>query len=198
MADDVTALIREWRSGDDDALERLIPMVYAELKALAGRSLRRERPDHTLEATALVHEAYGRLVDADIDFADRAHFFAVAARTMRRVLVDYARARARLKRGGPRVDLTLDEQLASVQERPEEFLALDEALERLAALDDRKAKVVELHYFGGLTYAEIAEALGVSDVTVFRDLRLARAWLADELGPEAGGAGPDAGRPGEE
>lgn len=183
MADDVTTLIRHWRAGDEAALERLIPMVYAELKALAGRSLRRERPDHTLEATALVHEAYGRLVHAEIDFADRAHFFAVAARTMRRVLVDYARGRARVKRGGRRVDVTLEEQLASVQERPEEFLALDEALERLAAFDERKAKVVELHYFAGLTYAEIAGALEVSDVTVFRDLRLARAWLADFLGP---------------
>lgn len=187
MAEKVTALIRDWRSGDEEALDRLIPMVYAELKSLADRSLRRERPDHTLQTTALVHEAYGRLVQADIDFADRAHFFAVAARTMRRILVDHARARARLKRGGPHVDLTLDEHLAAVQERPEEFLALDEALDRLAGVDERKAKVVELHYFGGLTYAEIARALEVSDVTVFRDLRLAKAWLADELGPDAVG-----------
>jgi RNA polymerase sigma factor (TIGR02999 family) len=184
VADDVTMLIRDWRAGDEAALDRLIPVVYAELKALADRSLRRERPDHTLQATALVHEAYGRLVHADIEFADRAHFFAVAARTMRRVLVDYARTRARQKRGGARVDVTLEEHVASVQERPEEFLALDEALDRLAAIDVRKAKIVELHYFAGFTYAEIAAALEISDVTVFRDLRLARAWLADQLGPE--------------
>jgi len=181
---EVTQLIREWRSGEGDALDRLVPLVYEELKALADNRLRGERPGHTLQATALVHEAYARLVAAEIDFNDRAHFFAVIAQTMRRILVDYARARARVKRGGNQVALTLDEQIAVVEDRPEELLALDDALVRLAEVDARKAKVVELHYFGGLTYAEIAASLDVSDVTVFRDLRLAKAWLADALGPE--------------
>jgi len=184
VAGDVTQLIQKWRSGEGEALDRLVPLVYEELKAMADARLRGERAGHTLQATALVHEAYARLVAVDIDFNDRAHFFAVIAQTMRRILVDYARARARVKRGGNQIPLTLDEQIAVVEDRPEELLALDEALDRLAEVDSRKAKVVELHYFGGLKYAEIAAALEVSDVTVFRDLRLAKAWLADALGPE--------------
>lgn len=183
MTGDVTGLIHDWRSGDTGALDRLIPLVYEELRALADRRLRGERAGHTLQPTALVHEAYARLVAAEIDFTDRAHFFAMIATTMRRVLVDHARARGRAKRGGGVVALTLDEQIALVDDRPEELLALDEALERLGTVDSRKAKVIELHYFGGLTYAEIGAALDVSDVTVFRDLRLAKAWLAQELGP---------------
>ncbi|MEZ4416752.1 MAG: sigma-70 family RNA polymerase sigma factor [Gemmatimonadota bacterium] len=184
MSDDVTHLIHEWRAGDPAALDRLVPLVYAELKGLADQRLRRERPDHTFQPTALVHEAYARLVDAKIDYVDRAHFFAVIARTMRSILVDHARARSRQKRGGGAVAMTLDEQLAAVDQRPEEFLALDEALERLAEQDPRKARVVELHYFGGLNYEEVAAALELSTVTVFRDLRFAKAWLADELGPD--------------
>jgi RNA polymerase sigma factor (TIGR02999 family) len=188
MTQDVTRLIRAWRGGDGEALDLLLPLVYTELRALAGQRLRHERPDHTLQPTALVHEVYVRLVGVDIDVSDRVHFFAVAARSMRRILVDHARARARLKRGGGHAPITLDERIAAVAERPEELVELDEALERLAALDPRRARVVELHYFGGLTYPEIGEALDVSEVTVYRDLRLARAWLADALRPDPGDA----------
>jgi RNA polymerase sigma factor (TIGR02999 family) len=181
----VTELLLDWRRGDQDALEQLIPLVYDELRRIAARQLRSERPDHTLQPTALVHEAYGRLVGADITWNDRAHFFAIAARTMRRVLVDHARAQEREKRGGGAVRVTLDENLAVDAGRPEEMLALDAALEQLAKFDARKAEVVQLHFFGGLTYDQIAEALGISAATVDRDLRMARAWLFRALSGES-------------
>ena len=182
MASQVTRLLGAWRaSGDERVLDELVPLVYDELRELAASRLRGERPDHTLQPTALVHEAYARLVDGDVDYTDRAHFFALAATTMRRVLVDHARARATTKRGGGVADVTLDERVAASAERPDEILALDEAIERLMRRDERKGKVVELHFFGGLTYAETAAALDISEATVDRDLRMAKAWLAREL-----------------
>ena len=179
----VTQLLLEWRSGDDQALDRLIPLVYEELRRLAGRHLDRERSGHTLQPTALVHEAYARLVDADISYQDRAHFFAVASGTMRRVLVDHARFRASSKRGGGAAHVTLDDRVATEATDPTEILALDAALEKLASVDARKAEAIQLHVFGGLTYPEIATTLAISEATVDRDLRMARAFLHAELGP---------------
>jgi RNA polymerase sigma factor (TIGR02999 family) len=178
---DVTTLLRAWRSGNQSALDRMVPLVYDELRAIAARLMRGERADHTLQATALVHEAYARLVSADVDWRDRSHFFAVAARQMRRILVDHAKARSRAKRGGGGARLTLEESISVAAEPTEGLVELDEALERLAQHDQRKAQVVELHFFGGLTYDETAEALGISPATVDRDLRFAKAWLYREL-----------------
>lgn len=158
-----------------------MPLVYDELRALAAKRLRRE-PGHTLQPTALVHEAYAKLVGADAKFTDRAHFFALAARAMRSVLIDHARARNSAKRGGGRAPVTLTEGSASQDPAPLDVLALDEALSRLAEVDARRAKVVELHFFGGLTYEETSVALGISEATVDRDLRMAKAWLAEQLG----------------
>jgi RNA polymerase sigma-70 factor, ECF subfamily len=177
----VTELLASWREGDERARDRLIPVLYDELHRLAERSLRGERPDHTLQATALVNEAYLRLVGADVPWEDRAHFLAVAARVMRRILVDHARGRSRHKRGGDFARVTLDESLAATPDRAPDILALDEALERLAAHDARKARVVELHYFGGLRHDEVARVLEISLATVDRDLRLARAWLYSQM-----------------
>jgi len=177
----VTQLLQAWRHGDDDAPQRLMPLIYDELKRLAERAMRRERPDHTLQPTALVHEAFLRLVDAEVDWQDRIHFMATAATVMRRVLVDHARAKARLKRGGDVKKVTLDEGLTIGSEPSEVVLALDQAMTRLAEIDERKSRVVELHYFGGLTYDETAAALDISAATVDRDLRMARAWLYREM-----------------
>ena len=177
----VTRLLRDWRGGDEQALDRLMPLVYDELRRLAKGYLRSERSDHTLQGTALVNEAYMRLVDMDVTWQDRAHFFAVAARLMRRMLVDHARAHRREKRGGGERVLTLDEPLVASQERAPDLLALDEALTQLAAQDERKSQVVELHFFGGMTYDQTAEALSISPATVHRELRLAKAWLHREL-----------------
>jgi RNA polymerase sigma factor (TIGR02999 family) len=175
----VTQLLDDWRTGDDGALERLTPLVYDELRRLAGRYMHRERPGHTLQATGLVNEALIRMAGMDVRFVDRAHFCAVAARSMRRILVDYAKAHRSDKRGGGVRPVTLDE--AAVSSMPVDILAVDEALERLASFDPRKCDVVVLHYFGGLTYDETAAALGVSTATVDRDLRLGKAWLINEL-----------------
>jgi RNA polymerase sigma factor (TIGR02999 family) len=177
----ITALLRAWREGERDALDRLVPLVYDELRRLAGRAMQRERTDHTLQTTALLHEAYLRMLGADVEWEDRAHFYAVAAQTMRRILVDHARARGRDKRGGGSVRVPLEEGLAQAAASTPDVVALDEALSRLSTLDERKAKAVELHYFGGLTYDETARVLGVSPATVDRELRLAKAWLYREL-----------------
>ena len=156
--------------------------MYGQLHAIARRHLQGERPDHTLQPTALVHEAYLRLVGSDTPFEHRVHFLSVAARTMRHILVDHARARLRQKRGGGAVQVTLHEGIEAVEAGPvADLVALDAALNRLASLHERKARVVELHYFGGLTFIEVAEALGVSPGTVDRDMRMARAWLSREL-----------------
>src|SRR5262245_8813057 len=176
-----TMLLHAWRGGDRQALDRLLPIVYDELAALARQALRSERADHTLQTRALVHEAYLRLVDAEVSFHDRAHFMAVAARTMRRILIDHARARLRDKRGGGALKVELDEVSVPAPAPSVDILALHEALERLAAFDARKSDVVELHFFGGLSYDETAEALGISAATVDRELRLAKAWLRVDL-----------------
>jgi RNA polymerase sigma factor (TIGR02999 family) len=185
MADprSVTGLLLAWRAGDQAALDQLIPVVYEELHRLARGYMGGERPDHTLQATALVNEAYLRLVDAEVDWKDRAHFFAVAATTMRRILVDHARAQGRKKRAG--VKVSLEESVLVAPDREADLVVIDEALIRLAGHDERAAKAVELHYFGGLTYDEIAQALDISPATVDRDLRFAKSWLYREI--EAGG-----------
>ena len=176
----ITGLLTRWRHGDEGALEELVPLVYDELRRLASRAMRSESSGHTLQPTALVHEALARLMGADVPWKDRVHFFAVATRTMRRVLVDHARAQRREKRGGGNLRVTLDENLGSTG-RSEDLLALDETLNALARQDARKAHAVELHYFGGLSYEETAEVLQISPATVHRELRLAKAWLYDEL-----------------
>lgn len=177
----VTGLLRQWRGGDRQALDALIPIVYDELRRLAGQCLQRERPDHTLGTTALVHEAYVRLIDANIPWHDRAHFYAVSARILRRVLVEYARAHNRQKRGAGEKPLPLDEALEVGVGAASTVIALDEALERLRALDSRKSDVLQLLYFGGLTYDETAAALDISPATVHRELKLAKAWLHREM-----------------
>lgn len=179
---DVTELLHEWRRGDKAALDRLTPLVYDELRRIAHRYMRQERGGHTLETTALVNEAYLRLAGRErVEWQDRAHFFAVTAQVMRHVLIDHARNRRYAKRGGAAQQVPLEEAHAMSAERAAELLALDEALEKLARLDPRKARVVELRYFGGLSLEETADALEVSVMTVRRDWRAARAWLYKEM-----------------
>jgi RNA polymerase sigma factor, TIGR02999 family len=181
---DVTGLLLSWSNGDASAAERLLPAIYDDLHRQAARAMRREGDDHTLQATALVHEAYLRLVDQRrVQWRNRSHFFGIAAQAMRRVLVDHARGRLAAKRGGGMKQLTLsgaDEAAANADEGIE-VLALHEALERLAQLDPDQARLVELRYFGGLTIEETAEALGVSPATMKREWAVARAWLRREL-----------------
>ena len=183
MAEDLTALLRAWTDGDQRALNLLTPIVYAELRRLAHRHMRRERPDHSLQTTALVHEAYVRLVDYErMHWQDRAHFFAVSAQLMRRILVDRAR-RHNVKRGRGVPHVPLDE-TAIVREPPGNLVALDDALNTLAQMDPRKVRVVELRFFGGLSVEETARVLNVSPVTVRRDWSSARVWLYRELTSE--------------
>ncbi|MGC2637780.1 MAG: sigma-70 family RNA polymerase sigma factor [Acidobacteriaceae bacterium] len=177
----VTQLLRQWSSGDKAALDALMPVVYDQLHRLASRSLRSEKPNHTLAATALVNEAYLRLINADVDWQDRAHFFAVSARLLRRILVDHAKASHRQKRGAGVEMVTFDEALVVGPDSLAGLLELDRALQSLAAQDQRKSEVVELLCFGGLTYDETAAALHISPATVHRELKLARAWLHREL-----------------
>jgi RNA polymerase sigma factor (TIGR02999 family) len=181
---DVTALLLSWGRGDEAALERLVPLVHAELHRIAMRVMRGERPGHSLQATALVNEAYLRLVDVRrVHWQDRHHFLSMAARLMRRVLVDHARSRRYKKRGGGVVPIALDDHLDIAQDRGRDLVALDEALTALAAVDERKSRVIELRFFGGLTVEETASVLNVSVDTVMRDARLAKAWLQRELRP---------------
>jgi RNA polymerase sigma factor (TIGR02999 family) len=177
----ITELLRASRDGDGAAFDRLMPIVYAELKRLAASQMRAERGSHTLQPTALVHDCYLRLVGMDLPWQDRQHFFAVAALTMRRLLVEHARARLRKKRGGGAARVDLDHVTIASSGQPIEVLALDSSLERLAAMDQRRAKLVELHYFAGLSYREIADLQQISEATVSRDLRFARAWLFREM-----------------
>jgi len=177
----VTVLLRDWRGGDQSALDALMPLVYAELHKLASSYMRGERVGHTMRATDLVGEAYLRLAEGtQPDLNDRVHFFAIAARTMRQILVDHARKRAASKRGSGDRPVTFDDGLVGT-ERPEEVVALDEALEALAKFDERKARVIELHYFGGLTQDEVARVLDVHVNTVARDLKFAEAWIHRHL-----------------
>jgi RNA polymerase sigma factor (TIGR02999 family) len=179
---DITQILAEYREGDRDAIDRLIPLVYAELRRIAARSLRSERKEHTLQPTALVAEAYLRLVEQqNAVWQNRAHFLGCAARLMRNILVDHARAHRADKRGGHQIRVTLGEDLLQIEEREIDLLALDAALERLAEQDEQKSRIVELRYFGGLSTEETAEVLGVSDRTVKRAWALARAWLRRDL-----------------
>lgn len=181
-ADDVTQLLDDLRNGRSDAASQLMPLVYEELHRLARRHMRRERPDHTLQATALLHEAYLRLVgQPERTWQNRTHFMAVAAQVMRRILVDHARARRTAKRDGALRRVPLEGPLLVAPERPEDLIALNDALDRLAEFDERQSRVVELRYFGGLTLDETAEALSLSPSTVKREWRVARAWLHREV-----------------
>ena len=179
---DVTGLLLSWRQGDAEALDRLVPLVYDELRNVARRRLQREQPGHPLQATALVHEVYLRLVDVDrLTLNNRTHFFAVAAKLMRQILVDYARRQHADKRGGGVTLLSVDDVSPTAQPQSVDVLALDEALEALSAIDARQVSVVELRFFGGLDIQEAAEALGISTATVEREWALAKAWLLRRL-----------------
>jgi RNA polymerase sigma factor (TIGR02999 family) len=177
-----TQLLTEWRSGHPQALERLTPLVYDELRRLARNYMRAERGSHTLQATAVVHEAFMRLIQANVALQDRGHFFALASRLMRRVLVDHAKSRSRIKRNSGARDLIAEDTGEVVPPMDFDVVALDDALEGLQQMEPRLAQVIELFYFGGLTYDQIAAAVGTSAATVHRDIRLARAWLLNEIG----------------
>jgi RNA polymerase sigma factor (TIGR02999 family) len=182
---DITHLLRAWRDGDEHALELVTPVVYEELRKSAKRLMSRERDGHTLQATALINEVYLRLVNLDdVNWQDRAHFFAICARLMRRILTDYARSRSYLKRGGDARRITLDEALMVSADPPLDLVTLERALTKLEAVDSRKSSVVELRFFGGLSLKETAEALKISTDTVTRDWNLAKAWLLREMDGE--------------
>lgn len=179
---DITRLLIDWRAGDQGALEQLIPLVHEELRRLARRHMAHERVGHTLQATALVNEAYVRLIDVrQVKWQDRTHFFAMSSRLMRRILVDFARSKGYQKRGGGAQKVSFDDALVVAREPGQDLVALDDALDALAAFDVRKAQVVEMRFFGGLSVEETAEALHVSVDTVMRDWKLAKAWLLREL-----------------
>jgi RNA polymerase sigma factor (TIGR02999 family) len=191
-SEDVTQILSRLGQGDDRAVDELFPLVYQELRAIARRKLKGERPGHTLQATALTHEAYLKMLgDLEVEWKNRVHFYAIAARAMRQILVDHARAKQRKKRGGDWQRVTLDPSIIGESNQPLDLIALDAALEKLAGVDPRKARVVELLYFGGLNVNEVADALEISSRTVERDWRFSRLWLLRELQTEAG----DAGRP---
>jgi RNA polymerase sigma-70 factor, ECF subfamily len=178
----ITRLLIELTEGNHAAVDALLPLIYDELRSLAANYLRRERPDHTLQPTALVHEAYLRLVDQmHVNWQNRAHFFGIAAQMMRRILIDHARSRDAGKRGQAFQKISLDENIDKAAERSAELIALDDALNELAEIDEQKSRIVELRYFGGLTFEETAEVLGVSAVTVKRHWRMAKAWLYGQM-----------------
>ena len=182
---EITRLLLAWSDGDPTALEKLLPLVEKELHRIADRYMRKEKPGHTLQTTALVNEAYFRLIDQrSVRWQNRAHFFGIAAKIMRRILLNYARDRHRAKRGGAAVQVSLSDVAVMSEAKSLELIALDEALERLAAIDKRKSRVVELRYFGGLSVEETAEVMKVSPITVIRHWNMAKAWLARELGYE--------------
>jgi RNA polymerase sigma factor (TIGR02999 family) len=185
---DVTQLLVNWSNGDRQALERLTPLVYSELRRLASRYLRRERPGHTLQSTALVHEAYLRLIDQrNVHWQNRAHFFGIAAQLIRRILVDHARSHHAQKRGADACKLSLDEAIATAEKRDLNLVALDDALEDLAQIDEQQSRIVELRFFTGLSIEETAEVLGISPATVKRDWAAAKAWLYREISGSASG-----------
>jgi len=182
---EITEMLRAWSSGRSKEADRLFPLVYDELRQQAHRFLRRERPEHTLQTTALINEAYIKLrQQRNFEWESRAHFFAICARLMRRILVDYAKTRYRAKRGGQAIQLTYDETVFAADESKVDIVALDDALSRLEVIDTQQAQVVELRYFSGFSLEETAEVLGVSVSTVKRDWRMAKAWLHQELSPE--------------
>ena len=180
-AQEVTRLLQSLNAGNREAVDALVPLVYAELRKLAAHYLKAEREEHTLQPTALVHEAFLRLVEQETAWQNRTHFFAMAANLMRRILVDYARSHTAEKRGGEAEKIALEDAFVFVKERPSEMIALDEALNKLAKIDPRRSRVVELKFFGGLTTEEIAEVLKLSTDTVKRDWKFARNWLLREL-----------------
>lgn len=180
-ADNLTGLLGEWREGDQAAFDRLMPLVYDQLRRIAHRYVQRERNGHTLQTSALVNEAYLRLADQKVVWQNRAHFFAVTARVMRHILIDHARRRRYAKHGGEARQVPIEEAATMSMERAAELIALEEALDELAELDQRKSRVVELRYFGGLSLEETAEALNISLMTVRRDWRAAKAWLYRRL-----------------
>ena len=182
-APDVTRMLIELTDGNREVVNQILPVVYAELRKLAGSYLRKERGNHTLQPTALVHEAYMKLIDQrNIKWQNRAHFFGIAAQIMRRILMDYARQHKAKKRGGEGENVSLEEEFIIIEsEKSTELLALDEALDRLAEIDEIKAKIVELRYFGGLSVEETAEVLGVAEITVKRHWRMAKAWLYGQI-----------------
>lgn len=178
----VTQLLGEWRAGNRAALDELMPLVYDQLRSLAGRYMRSERPDHTLRATAVVHEAYLRLAGADVSFENRVHFYAIAARMMRRILLDWAKGSRRQKRGDGAIRVEMNEQTASIDSAdPETVIEIDRGLERLASFDPKKAELLEMIFFGGLTYDEAAAEMEITPAKAYQDARLARAWLYKEL-----------------
>ena len=178
----ITQLLKGWRAGDDDALNALTPLVYDQLKQLAARIFHGESAGHTLQPTALVNEAFEKLVDADIDWTDRNHFYALSARMMRRILVNHAKSKSAAKRGGGALRVTFHEAQANADPDNEaEILSLDSELNELGEFDDRKAKILELHYFAGLTYAELADVMDIAESTVHQDLRTGKAWLHNRL-----------------
>jgi len=182
---DITALLVDWSNGDRSALDKLLPLVERELHRLAHSYMRREDPDHTLQTTALINETYLRLVDQrKVQWQNRAHFFGIAAQIMRRILLNYARDQNRQKRGGRAIHVSLSKADVMSAEKDREIIALNDALTRLEAVDERKARVVELRYFGGLSVDEVAEVLDVAPITVMRDWQFAKAWLARELQDE--------------
>jgi RNA polymerase sigma-70 factor, ECF subfamily len=184
---DITQLLKDWSDGDREAPSQLMPLVYQELRRLADHYMSHERASHTLQPTALVNEAYLRLIDQTrVDWQNRAHFFGIAAQLMRRVLLDHARAHHAGKRGGAAKRLSLDEASILPEERASDLIALDEALEELAKLDERKSRIVELRFFGGLGVDETAEVLGIHRATILRDWAVAKAWLHRELSKEDG------------
>ncbi len=184
---EITHLLLKWSKGDSDALDRLVPLVYPELRRIARRYMGRENSQHTLQTSALINEAYLRLVDTqDVAWQDRAHFFAVAAQVMRRILIDHARRYRYDKRGGGATHIALDDAAVIIEERAAEFVALDGALTGLAEVDARKSRIVELRFFGGLTVEETAEVMKLSPITVKREWRAARAWLFREISGDAG------------
>ena len=188
---EITRLLIDWRGGDQAAFEQLVPLVHEELRRIARRHMAHERTGHTLQATALVNEAYMRLVDIrQVNWQDRAHFFAMSSRLMRRILVDFARSKSYQKRGGGAQKVSLDEALVVSKQPGQNLVALDDALSALAACDSRKAQVVEMRFFGGLSVEESAEALSVSVETVMRDWKFAKAWLLRELKGRSGNGPP--------
>jgi RNA polymerase sigma factor (TIGR02999 family) len=175
--------LREWRDGSDDALDELTPLVYSQLRLLAGRIFRGESQGHTLQPTILVNEVFQRLIGKEIDWSDRNHFYALSSRLMRRILVDHAKSKQAEKRGGGAIHVSYyEDRLGTESSDIAEVLALDSALQELDSFDSRKAKVLELHYFAGFTYKEVADVLGVAESTVHQDLRTAKAWLNNRLG----------------